>query len=79
VDFRQAVNDSRNLISRDREQVAASVSKKIKDGFAAPDLLESAAAKASKFDFLDVTDALDHRDEDAVREARELLKDRKPF
>ncbi len=79
VDFRQAINSSRNLISRDREQVAASVSKKIKDGFAAPDLLESVAAKASKFDFLDVPDALNHRDDKAVREARELLEDRKLF
>jgi hypothetical protein len=79
VDFRQAINSSRNLISRDRELVAASVSKKIRDEFAAPDLLESAEAKPSKFDFLDVPDALDRQDGGAVREARELLKDRKPF
>jgi len=79
VDFRQAINDSRKLISRDREQVAASVAKKIKDGFAVPDLLESVAAAPSGFDFVDVPDALDHRDKDALREARELLKDRKPF
>jgi hypothetical protein len=79
VDFRQAINSSRNLISRDREQVAASVSKKIRDEFAAPDLLESAESKPSKFDFLDVPDALDRQDGSAVREARELLKDRAPF
>ncbi len=79
VDFRQAINSSKNLITRDREQIAASVSKRIKDGFAAPDLLESVDVNGSTFDFLEVTDALDHRDGNAVREAKELLKDRKPF
>jgi hypothetical protein len=79
VDFRQAINASRNLISRDREQIAASVAKKIRDGFAATDLLESVGEASTRFDFLDVADALDRANEGAVREAKELLKDRKPF
>lgn len=79
VDFRQAINGSRNLISRDREQVAASVARKIKEDFSPPDLLESPAVEARSFDFLDVPDSLDRRDDGGVREARELLRDRKPF